>query len=91
MKVVSEVQRLNVLHSAQPNFAKGKHLAPPEFTSVKLLCDNFSKYFVDKIETIRSKFPEKLQNIPSVQNPYIYIQNECFFNLPQNVNLKSLF
>ena len=69
MKAVSEVQRSNVLHSAQPNFAKGKHLALPEFTSVKLLCGNFSKYFVDKIETIRSKFPEKVQNIPSVQNP----------------------
>ena len=24
-------------------------------------------YFVDKIETIRSKFPDKVQNIPQVQ------------------------
>ena len=28
--------------------------ALPEFTAVKSLCDNFSKYFVDKIETARS-------------------------------------
>ena len=39
----------------------------PAFTSVKSLCDHFSKYFVDKIETIRSKFPDKVHNIPSVQ------------------------
>ena len=58
--------------------AKSKYLAEytlhripppalPDFTSVKSLCDNFSKYFVDIIETIRSKFPDKVQNIPSVQ------------------------
>ena len=29
--------------------------ALPEFTSVKSLCDHFSGYFVDKIETIRPK------------------------------------
>ena len=37
-------------------------IAPPalsEFTSGKSLCDHFSKYFVDKIEIIRSKFPDK--------------------------------
>ena len=45
--------------------------ALPDFTSVKSLCDNFSKYFVDKIETIRSKFPDKVHNIPSVQAPEI--------------------
>ena len=28
----------------------------PEFTSVKLLCDHFSKYFVDKIETFQIKY-----------------------------------
>ena len=41
--------------------------ALPEFTSVKSRCDHFSMYFVDKIETIRSKFPDKVQNIPQVQ------------------------
>ena len=44
------------------------HRIPSEFTSVKSLCDHFSKYFVDKIENIRSKFPDKVQNIPSAQN-----------------------
>ena len=43
--------------------------APPEFTSVKSLCDHFSRYFVDKIETTRSKFPDKIQNIPQGQKP----------------------
>ena len=45
--------------------------ALPEFTSVKSLCDHFSRYFVDKIETIRSKFPDKVQNIPQVQKTEI--------------------
>ena len=47
------------------------HRIPPpallEFSSVKSLCDHFSRYFVDKIETIRSKFPDKVQNIPRNQ------------------------
>ena len=38
--------------------------ALPEFTPVKSLCGHFSMDFVDKIETIRSKFPDKVQNIP---------------------------
>ena len=37
----------NILHRIPPP-------ALPEFTSVKSLCDYFSRYFVDKIETIRS-------------------------------------
>ena len=41
--------------------------ALPEFTSVKSLCDHFS--FVNKIETTRSKFPDKVQNIPQGQKP----------------------
>ena len=42
------------------NLLHGIPLPPlPEFTSVKSLCDHFSRYFVDKIETIRSKFPDK--------------------------------
>ena len=47
------------------------YTALPEFTSVKSHCDHFSRYFVDKIETIRSKFPDKVQNIPQVRKPEI--------------------
>ena len=58
------------------------HIIPPpallEFTSVKSLCDHFSKYFVDKIETIRSKFPDKVQNIPPVQKPEIRSKMNVF-------------
>ena len=54
----------NILHGIPPP-------GLPEFTSVKSLCDHFSKYFVDKIETIRSKFPNKVQNISQVQKPKI--------------------
>ena len=43
----------NILHRIPPP-------ALPEFTSVKLLCDNLSRYLVDKIETIFSKFPDKV-------------------------------
>ena len=50
----------NILHVISPP-------ALPEFTSVKSLCDHFSKYFVDTIETIRSKFPDKVPNILSVE------------------------
>ena len=39
--------------------------------SVKSFCDHFSKDFVDKIETIGSKFPDKVQNIPPVQKTEI--------------------
>ena len=52
--------------------------ALPEFTSVKSLCDHFSRYFVDKIETIRSKFPDKVQNIPQVQKPEIRSKMKVF-------------
>ena len=47
----------NILHRIPPP-------ALPEFTSVKSLCDHFVG---DKIETIRSKFPDKVQNILHVQ------------------------
>ena len=50
----------NFLHRIPPP-------ALPELTSVGSLSDHFSKYFVDKIQTIRSKFPDKVQNIPPVQ------------------------
>ena len=35
-------------------------------------------YFVDKIETIRSKFPDKIQNIPQVQKPEIRSKMNVF-------------
>ena len=54
----------NTLHKIPPP-------ALPEFTSVKSLCDHLSRYFVDKIKTNRSKFPDKVQNIPQVQKPEI--------------------
>ena len=50
----------NILHIIPPP-------ALPKFTSVKSVCDHFSRYFVDKIETIRSQ----VQNIPQVQKPEI--------------------
>ena len=53
----------NILHRIPPP-------ALPEFTSVKSLCDHFSRYFVDKIETIRSKYPDKVQNIRSKMNVF---------------------
>ena len=52
----------NILHRIPPP-------ALPEFTSVESLCDHFSRFFVDKIEIICSKFPDKVQNIPQVQKP----------------------
>ena len=61
----------NILHRIPPP-------ALPEFTSVKSLCDHFSRYFVDKIETIRSKFPDKVQNIPLVQKPEIKSKMNVF-------------
>ena len=61
----------NILHRIPPP-------ALPEFTSVKSLCDHFSRYFVDKIETIRSKFPDKVHNIPQVQKPEIRSKMNVF-------------
>ena len=61
----------NILHRIPPP-------ALPEFTSVKSLCDNFCRYFVDKIETIRSKFPDKVQDIPQVQKPKIRSKMNVF-------------
>ena len=52
--------------------------ALPEYTSVKLLYDHFSKYFVYKIETIRSKFPDKVLNITSAQKPQIKSKMKVF-------------
>ena len=58
------------------------HIIPPpalpEFTSVKSLCDHFSRGFVDKIETIRSKFSDKVRNIPEVQKTEIRSKMNVF-------------
>ena len=64
--------------------------ALPEFTSVKSLCDHFSRYFVDTSETIRSKFPDKVQNIPQVQKTEIRSKMNVF-DVRQKMKLKSLF
>ena len=61
----------NILHRIPPP-------ALPEFTSVKSLCDHFSKFFVTKIETIRSNFPIKIPNIPPVQPPKIKSKMNVF-------------
>ena len=50
------------------------HPALPEFTSVKSFFDHFSRYFVD----IRSKFPDKVQNIPQVQKTEIRSKMNAF-------------
>ena len=60
ISVAFENSKNNILHRIPPP-------ALPEFTSVKSICDLFSRYFVDKIETFRSKFSDKVQNIPQVQ------------------------
>ena len=73
----------NILHRIPPP-------ALPEFTSVKLLCDHFSRYFVDKIETIRSKFPDKVQNIPQVQKPEIRSKMNVFEHASEDENKKLI-
>ena len=73
----------NILHRIPPS-------ALPEFTSVKSLCDNFSRYFVDKIETVRFKFPDKVQNIPQVQKLEINSKMNVL-NVRQKMKLKNLF
>ena len=69
----------NILHRIPPP-------ALPGFTSVKSLCDHFSRYFVDKIETIRSKFPDKVQNIPQVQKPEIRSKMKVFERASEDEN-----
>ena len=61
----------NILHKIPPP-------ALPEFTSVKSLYEHFSKYFVDKIENIRFKFPDKVLNIPSVKKHQIKSKMKVF-------------
>ena len=73
----------NILHRIPPP-------ALPEFTSVKSLCDHFSRYFVDKIETIRSKFPDKVQTIPQVRKPEIRSKMNVFERASED-EIKKLF
>ena len=61
----------NILHKIPPP-------ALPEFTSLKSLCAHFFKYFVDKIETIRSKFLDKVHNITAVQKTVIRFKMNVF-------------
>ena len=70
--------------------------ALPQFTSVTSLYDHFSKYFVYKIETVRSEFPDKVLNIPSVQKPQIKSINNILHRiptaaLPQFTSVTSLY
>ena len=67
----------NILHIIPPP-------ALPDFTSVKSLCDHFSRYSVDKIETLRSKFPDKVQNIPQVQKTVIRSKMNVFERASEN-------
>ena len=74
----------NILHRIPPP-------ALPEFTSVKSLWDHFSRYFVDKIETNRSKFPDKVQNIPQVQKPEIRSKMNVFERASEDEIKKFFF
>ena len=62
----------------------------PEFTLVKSLSGHLSKYFVDKIENLRSKFPDEVQNIPQVQKTEIRSKPNGF-EMRQKMKWKSLF
>ena len=73
----------NILHRISPP-------ALPEFTSVKSLCDHFSRYFVDKIKTIRSKFPNKVQNILQVQKPEIRSKMNVFERASEDESKKLI-
>ena len=84
MKTVKSKYLADVISENSDNPQNGTLLhrtlppALPEFSSVKSLYDHFSKYFVDKIENIRSKFPDKVQNIPSVQKTDIRSKMNIF-------------
>ena len=83
LAVISEIDCCKTKWNKEKiSFRKILHRIPPpalpEFTSVKSFCDHLSRYFVDKIETIRSKFPDKVQNIPQVQKPEIRSKMNVF-------------
>ena len=44
-------------------------VALPESNNVKSLCEDFVKYFCDKIRTIRANFSNQVDDVPSVQKP----------------------
>ena len=89
--VYSDLRRLwnsinNILHRIPPP-------ALPEFTSVKSLSLNhflFSRYFVHKIETTRSKFLDKVQNIPQVQKSEIRSKMNVFERTSED-EIKKIF
>ena len=66
------------------------HRIPPTALPVKSLCDNFSRYFVDKIETICSKFPDKVQNIQQVQKPEIRSKMNFFEHASEDETKKLI-
>ena len=57
---------------------------------ITCLCDHCSKYFVDKIKTIPSKFPDKVHDILSVQKPEIRSKINVFERATED-EIKSLF
>ena len=65
------------------------HRIPPPALPVKSLCDHFSRYFVDKNETIRSKFPDKVHNISQVRKPEIRSKMN-FFERASEDEIKKL-
>ena len=67
----------NILHRISPP-------GLPEFTSVKSLCNHLSRYFVDKIETIHTKFSDEVQNIPKVQKTEIRSKMNVFERLSED-------
>ena len=52
---------------------------------------HFSKDFVDKIATIRSKFQDKVHNIPSVQKPEIRSKLNSFERATEDEIRKAYF
>ena len=51
---------------------------------------SIEKYCVHKIETIHSKFPDKVQNIPPVQKTES-VSKKNIFRVRQMMEFKSLF
>ena len=51
---------------------------------------HFSKHCVHKIAIIRSKFPDKVHNIPSVQKPEIRFKMNSFERATED-EIKNLF
>ena len=65
--------------------------ALPEFTSVKSFCDHFSKYFVHKIEIIRSKFVKPTKKLQQCKKPEIESKMKDFECTTEDEIKKSFF